>query len=155
MCWCLAKSIWMKIIPTVTIVLNFSEKRWNKPISLHEMLKVPKRLKPFVQDYQIKAYDIAFLEDEIIEKFTSDFRLVAKYLKMRWLGKVDIWVDDRQEIKHVEEVLDFFRVFTKDERYEELLTEKIKSMVEKGRMTLEEAAEEMEVTVAEMKEILS
>ena len=25
MCWCLAKSIWMKIIPTVTIVLNFSE----------------------------------------------------------------------------------------------------------------------------------
>lgn len=74
---------------------------------------------------------------------------------MRRLGKVDIWVDDRQEIKHVEEVLDFFRVFTKDERYEELLTEEIKSMVEKGRMTLEEAAEEMEVTVAEMKEILS
>lgn len=188
-----------KFLPTITIILNFSDKEWNEPKSLHELFYISDKLKAFVPDYQINIYDIAFLEDEVIEKFTSDFRLVAKYLKMRRLGKVDVLTDDRQEIKHVEEVLDLFRVFTKDERYEELLTGEIKGMVEKGekvnmcivldtieqrgiergiqmgiaqgisqgrlgllkkwvekgRMTLEEAAEEMEVTVAEMKEILS
>lgn len=188
-----------KFLPTITIILNFSDKEWNEPKSLHELFYIPDKLKAFVPDYQINIYDIAFLEDEVLEKFTSDFRLVAKYLKMRRLGKVDVLADDRQEIKHVEEVLDLFRVFTKDERYEELLTEEIKGMVEKGekvnmcivldtieqrgiergiqmgitqgisqgrlgllkkwvekgRMTIEEAADEMEVTVAEMKDMFA
>lgn len=123
-----------KITPTITIVLNFSEKRWNKPTNLHGLFKLPNGLKHLVQDYQIKVYDIAFLEDDVIEKFTSDFKVVARYLKNRRLKKLHLVVEDQQEIHHVEAVLDLFRVFTQDERYEELLTEKIKSGNEKGEV---------------------
>lgn len=176
-----------KITPTITIVLNFSEKRWNKPTNLHGLFKLPNGLKHLVQDYQIKVYDIAFLEDDVIEKFTSDFKVVAKYLKNRRLRKLHLVVEDQQEIHHVEAVLDLFRVFTQDERYDKLLTEKIKDekqkgekvnmcyvvdafeqrgiergrlgllkkWVEKGKVTLEEAAEEMEVTVAEIEEMFA
>lgn len=121
-----------KIIPTITIVLNFSEKRWNKPTNLHGLLKLPNGLKHLVQDYQIKVYDIAFLDDDVIEKFTSDFKLVAKYLKKRRLGKVDDLIQEQQVIQHVEAVLNLFRVFAKDERYEQLLTENIVTMEKKG-----------------------
>lgn len=172
-----------ELIPTITIVLNFSEKRWNQPNNLHGLLKLPRGLKHLVQDYEVKVYDIAFLEDDVIEKFTSDFKVVAKYLKNRRLRKLHLVVEDQQEIHHVEAVLDLFRVFTQDERYEELLTEQIKSgnekgevvnmcyvldfleqkgrlsvlknLVEKGKVTLEEAAEEMEVTVAEIEEMFA
>ncbi len=172
-----------ELIPTITIVLNFSEKRWNKPTNLHGLLKLPKGLKHLVQDYEVKVYDIAFLEDDVIEKFASDFKIVAKYLKNRRLRKLNLVVEDQQEINHVEAVLDLFRVFTQDDRYEELLIEKIKDekqkgetvsmcyvvdafeqrgrlsalkkLVEKGKLTLEEAAEEMEVTVAEIEEMFA
>lgn len=172
-----------ELIPTITIVLNFSEKRWNKPTNLHGLFKLPNGLKHLVQDYEVKVYDIAFLEDDVIEKFTSDFKVVARYLKNRRLKKLHLMVEDQQEIHHVEAVLDLFRVFTQDERYEELLTEQIKSgnekgevvnmcyvldfleqkgrlsvlknLVEKGKVTLEEAAEEMEVTVAEIEEMFA
>lgn len=176
-----------ELIPTITIVLNFSEKRWNKPTNLHGLMKLPKRLKHLVQDYEVKVYDIAFLEDDVIEKFTSDFKIVAQYLKNRRLKKLHLVVADQQAIHHVEAVLDLFRVFTQDERYDKLLTEKIKDekqkgekvnmcyvvdtfeqrgiergrlgllkkWVEKGKVTLEEAAEEMEVTVAEIEEMFA
>ncbi len=150
---------------------------------MHGLLKLPKGLKHLVQDYEVKVYDIAFLEDDVIEKFASDFKIVAKYLKNRRLRKLNLVVEDQQEINHVEAVLDLFRVFTQDERYEELLTEKIKTgkekgeavnmcyvldfleqrgrlsvlknLVEKGKVTLEEAAEEMEVTVAKLEEMFA
>lgn len=172
-----------ELILTITIVLNFSEKRWNQPTNLHGLLRLPRGLKHLVQDYEVKVYDIAFLEDDVIEKFTSDFKVVARYLKNRRLKKLHLMVEDQQEIHHVEAVLDLFRVFTQDERYEELLTEQIKSgnekgevvnmcyvldfleqkgrlsvlknLVEKGKVTLEEAAEEMEVTVAEIEEMFA
>jgi hypothetical protein len=146
---------------------------------MHGLLKLPRGLKHLVQDYEVKVYDIAFLEDDVIEKFTSDFKVLGRYLKNRRLKKLHLVVEDQQEIHHVEAVLDLFRVFTHDERYEELLTEKIKTRkqkgevvnmcyvldyleqrgiergrlgllkkwVEKGKVTLEEAAEEMEQTL--------
>ena len=179
------------LLPTITIVLNFSDKRWNKSKTLHGMLQLSDELKPYVADYAISIYDVAFLEDDVIERFSSDFKLVAKYLKKRRLGKIEDLAQDRQRIKHVEAVLDLFRVFTKDERYENLLTGNIKYMAKKGedvsmcivldtieqrgiekgisqgrlgllkkwvmnkKITLEEAAEEMEMTVAELQEMFA
>ena len=179
------------LLPTITIVLNFSDKRWNKSKTLHGMLQLSDELKPYVADYAISIYDVAFLEDDVIERFSSDFKLVAKYLKKRRLGKIEDLAQDRQRIKHVEAVLDLFRVFTKDERYENLLTGNIKYMAKKGedvsmcivldtieqrgiekgisqgrlgllkklvvngKITMEEAAEEMEVTASELQEMFA
>ena len=65
--------------PVITIVLNFSDKLWKETKSLHNIMKIPEKFSPFVQDYEIKVFDIAFLDDNIIERFTSDFKIIAKF----------------------------------------------------------------------------
>ena len=112
------------LLPVITIVLNFSDKPWNDTKSLHRIMNIPEEFKSYVQDYEVKVFDIAFLEDEAIERFTSDFKLVAKFFKNRRLGKTDFFEDDK--IIHVQELMDFFAVFTNDKRYKDIKTELMK-----------------------------
>ncbi len=120
------------ISPVTTIVLNFGDTRWNAAKSLHEMMKLPEELKPYVENYKIRVYDIAFLSDNIIEKFTSDFKVIAKFFKDKRLGRIDSLKNSDMKIYHVGAVLDFFSVFTKDNRYREAFTEKFQQSEQKG-----------------------
>ncbi len=121
-----------EITPVTTIVLNFGEKRWSKAKSLHEMMRIPEKMKNYVQDYKIRVYDIAFLSDNIIEEFKSDFKIVARFFKDRRLGKNEVMKDANAKIRHVEAVLDLFSVFTKDESYRRAYSDAIKQMEENG-----------------------
>lgn len=103
------------ILPVVTLVLNMSDRRWSGCKSLADITKVPAEFEPFFQDYKVMVVDVAFLEDEVIERFTSDFKLVAKFFKNRRLG-VEPW-DDETQIKHVEEFIGFIASFANDDRY--------------------------------------
>ena len=85
-----------EVTPVTTIVLNFGDKRWEEAKSLHEMMRLPEKLKNYVEDYKIRVYDIAFLSDNIIEQFTSDFKIVARFFKDRRLG-IDTLRKDRNE----------------------------------------------------------
>lgn len=82
----------------------------------------------------MKVVDVAFLDDEVIERFTSDFKLVAKFFKGRRLG-TESW-DDKIQIRHVEAFFDFVAAFTDDPRYQKVNEdlEKIKSKGEKVTM---------------------
>ena len=104
------------LVPVITLVLNLSNTRWNDYKSLAEITNIPPEFEPYFQDYKVKVVDIAFLEDSVIEKFTSDFKLVAKFFKNRRLG-VEEW-DDETQIKHVEALIDFITAFTDDPRYQ-------------------------------------
>ena len=111
------------ISPVITIVLNFTDKRWNKATSLQEMFDIPVKLQKYVADYKIKVFDVAFLEDDVIESFTSDFKLVAKFFKLRRLGRMEeIVQDDETAIEHIEAVMDLFKVFADDIHYKEIET---------------------------------
>ena len=57
-----------KRYPVVTLVLYFGEKRWNRPHSLKECLDIPKELEPYVSDYKVNVFEIAWLEDETVQK---------------------------------------------------------------------------------------
>ncbi|MBQ9279089.1 MAG: transposase, partial [Lachnospiraceae bacterium] len=98
--------------PVVTLVLYFGEKRW-KRFSLYDCLgDIPEYLKPYVSDYKINVFEIAYLTDEQVKKFKSDFKFVADYfVQMRknknYIAPVDV-------IKHVDEVLKLMQVLTKD-----------------------------------------
>ena len=70
--------------PVVTLVLYFGEDRWKKPRSLKEILKIPSELEPFVNDYKLNIYEIAWLTEEEIGRFTSDFRVVANFYDTRF-----------------------------------------------------------------------
>jgi len=104
------------LVPVITLVLNLSNTRWNDYKSLAEITRVPPEFEPYFQDYKIKVVDVAFLEDSVIEKFTSDFKLVARFFKDRRLG-VEEW-DDKTRIKHVEAFVDFISAFIDDSRYQ-------------------------------------
>ena len=117
------------LIPVITLVLNLSNTRWSGCKSLADITNVPEEFAPHFQDYKVKVVDVAFLDDAVIEKFTSDFRLVARFFKNKRL-KVK-FVNDGTEIKHVTEVLDFITAFTNDPRYENV-KENLEALKQKG-----------------------
>lgn len=106
--------------PMITLVLNFSEQRWNQPTALKELVEDDNPFKKYMTDYSIRVYDIAYLEDEVIEKFTSDFRIIAKFFKSRRMNAGKYEPDD-MEIKHLEALTDFLQVFTDDGEYDKIL----------------------------------
>ena len=72
--------------PVATLVLYFgTESKWTAPKKLYECFNVPNELKPFVNDYKINVFEIAWLDDETISKFKSDFKFVAKYFQIKRL----------------------------------------------------------------------
>ena len=54
-------------------------KPWNGPLSLKERLNIPKEFEPYVNDYKINLFQIAYLTHEQVELFQSDFKVVADY----------------------------------------------------------------------------
>lgn len=116
--------------PVVTLVLYFGyEHRWNKPLSLTDTLDIPEEFKPFVSDYRINLFEIAYLTDEQLELFKSDFKVVADYfVQMRKLheqGKAEEYVPNPQKLRHVQNVLQMMSAFTGDKRFEEAYNERL------------------------------
>lgn len=129
--------------PVITVVLNFSDHRWCKERSLHEILNIPEELKPFVADYKIIVFDVAFLNDATIEAFTSDFKSIAKFFKQRRV-KGDEFVWDPDEIVHVQEVLDLLSLFSNDERYRKIGPKLVMKQKQGRRITMCDVAQKLE-----------
>ena len=117
-----AAELWpdQKLCPVVTLVLYFGTEPWSGPVSLVDMLNLPENLKSYVSDYQINLVQVAFLEDEVIAKFQSDFQVVAEFFKAKRLGKVDKLKYNKKKWCHVAELLDFFQTFMGFRKYEEI-----------------------------------
>ena len=108
-----------KLYPVVTVVLYFGTKRWDGPQTLHEMLNLPKELEPFVSDYKINLIEVAFLDEKERARLKSDFRIVAEYFCALAVGKEkEVMYNYRKQWKHVEELMEFFKTFTNDHRFE-------------------------------------
>ncbi|MBR3622469.1 MAG: hypothetical protein IKN43_03865, partial [Selenomonadaceae bacterium] len=61
------------------------------------------------------VFEIAWLPDDTIAKFKSDFRFVADYyVQMRKTGK---WQPMPGNVKHIKELFDLFNAVTKDNRF--------------------------------------
>ena len=106
--------------PVVTIVLYFGyEKEWDKPLHLLEKLTVPEDLDPYVSDYKVNLFQIAYLSDEQVEMFQSDFKVVADYFVQK--RKNNSYIPTRTEIKHVQAVLQLLSVMEQDDRFIEAM----------------------------------
>ena len=104
--------------PVVTLVLYFGHrKHWDKPLTLYEAANVPELFRPFVPDMKINLFEIAWLRREQVQKFRSDFRIVADYfVQKRESGDYE---PSRDRIDHVQETLQLLSVMTGDHRFEE------------------------------------
>lgn len=111
-----AKTKPARLYPVITIVLNFSETRWGNAKGLHDILTIPDELKEYVQDYRIHVFDIAFLEDGVIEQFTSDFKPIARFFRDKRLNKNSL-TSDKTIVKYPEAIAEFLAAFTNDRDY--------------------------------------
>ena len=106
---CLKENLNNAPYPVITIVLYFGyEQRWTAAKSLYEAVSVPDELKPFVTDTKINVFEVAWLTDEQVAKFKSDFRIVADYFVQK--RKTGTYRGSRDTMRHVYEVLQLLSV---------------------------------------------
>ena len=79
------------------------DRNWKYSNSLLDLLEVDDNLKPYVSDYKINVFEIAFLDREKIDLFKSDFRMLADYLYQ--MRTTNSYKGDESNIKHVDEIL--------------------------------------------------
>ena len=108
--------------PVITLVLYLGyEKRWNYPKRLFEVLDIDEDVRPYVNDFKINLFEIAYLEREKIDLFKSDFRILADYLYQMWENRD--YIADETNIAHVEELLTLMSAMTGDNRFEETIND--------------------------------
>ena len=113
-----------EILPVMTIVLYFgTDHHWYGKKNIKGLMKIPEGLEEYINDYEMKVFEIAWLTEEEIERFQSDFRIVANFFVKKRKNK-DYIPDDPTEIKHVDEALKLLQVMTGDDRYKEMFKKK-------------------------------
>ena len=115
-------------------------------------MKIPDGMEKYINDYKIQIFEVAWLTEEEIERFQSDFRIVANFFTQKRKNK-DYIPDDPTEIKYVDEVLKLLNVMTGDKRYEKIFQKKkgVRSMCDVAerleKMGMEKGKEEEKIRV--------
>lgn len=121
-----------KRYPVTTIVLYFgTDKKWNTSKSLYDCFEIPEKLKPFVNNYKINVFNIAWLSEKTIEMFKSDFKLIAQYFRTKRLNKK--YTGSKEKLQHANETLKMFSALTGDDTFEKVYNE---NHLEKGGVTM-------------------
>lgn len=111
-----------KRYPVATLVLYFgTEEKWSKAKHLYDCFEVPEKLKPFVNDYKINVFNIAFLSPKSIEMFKSDFKIIAEYFRAKRLNQK--YKGSKEKLKHANETLKMFSALTGDDSFEKVYNE--------------------------------
>ena len=127
-----------EILPVMTIVLYFGTNRhWYGKKNIKGLMKIPEELNDYINDYEMKVFEIAWLTEAEIDRFHSDFKIVANFFVQKRKNKNYI-PDDPTEIRHVDEVLKLLQVMTGDERYQIIFNKK------KGVHSMCDVAERLE-----------
>ena len=127
-----------EILPVMTIVLYYgTEHHWYAKKNIKALMKIPDGMEKYINDYKIQIFEVAWLTEEQISRFRSDFKIVANFFVQKRKNK-DYIPDDPTEIKHIDEVLKLLQVMTGDEHYKEVIRKK------KGVRSMCDVAERLE-----------
>ena len=95
--------------PVVTFILYFgTDVKWADKIHLKDCLNIPDELKAYVSDYTVRVFSIAYLPQETVDKFTSDFGVVAEYFVQK--RTQPNYKPSPKKLKHVRETLELLAV---------------------------------------------
>ena len=109
-----------KIHPVYTFVLYYGSRHWNSnKRDLYSCLidNFSPEDMPFITNFRAKIFEIAFLDDETISKFQSDFKFVALLCReIRLAQQEKRPIECPQEwFKHSNEVFNLITAFTGDQ----------------------------------------
>ena len=111
-----------KTYPVITLVLYMgTEKHWTAPKQLTDCFKYDERLSKFISNYKINVVELAWLSDEQIMKFKTEFRNFVELLRDTRLGRKPQY--SPIQLKHVHELLQLMRVMSGNDEYEQLLNQ--------------------------------
>lgn len=103
----------------ITLVLYYGYKNhWSGPLHLKDRIHIPAGMESLVNDYRFNLFEIAYLDRETVNKFRSDFRIVADYFVQK--QENGDYVPTAQVMQHVDAVLQLLNIFEPDDRYVEL-----------------------------------
>lgn len=160
-------------------MVHFGANEWDGPLSLHEMMDLKdERLLEFVQDYRIFLIDPYKLDTEDLNVFSSSLGKVLAYIKysknknelsdflannqnmimendaarvIRDITNTPIFVPEgKGEINVCKAVQDM--IYEREELAE---IRTLVKQIQKGRLTIEQAAEDSNMTVEQFKEAMS
>jgi len=168
------------LVPVIILVLNFSGKDWNEPISLNGLVRTDNPYKNNMVDHVIKVVNIHSLTPEDCKVFTSDFGPLVNFLN----SKTRSFEGMEQKLDHPLEVLDMLNAYKGVDNYrkvrdnilmssmkgvtismgtllDEMMDEAKKdraysiarNMLEKGKLSYEEIADYTGLTVEEVEEL--
>ena len=128
-----------KRYPVTTIVLYFgTDEKWNTSKSLYDCFEIPEKLKPFVNNYKINVFNIAWLSEKTIDMFKSDFKLIAQYFRTKRLNKK--YTGSKEKLQHANETLKMFSALTGDDTFEKVYNE---NHLEEGGVTMCDVVEKI------------
>ncbi|MCI7612012.1 MAG: Rpn family recombination-promoting nuclease/putative transposase [Selenomonadaceae bacterium] len=110
-----------KRYPVLTLILYFGENPWKKPLCLYDVIDVPDKLKPYINDFKLNIIDVPRLTPEQVKRYKGDFQIIADYFVQRNSGKE--YVPPDKPIQHVDSMLKLMSVLTRDKRYSDWLNE--------------------------------
>ena len=106
-------------VPVITLVLYFGNERWDRNKRISDIVDVPEGLAKYFNDYKINVVEVAWLEKKIVQRFKSDFKILAEFFVNR-RENPNFKPDGSETIKHVDSMLKLMTVMTGDERYREI-----------------------------------
>ena len=95
------------------MVLYFGVRHW-KNCALSDCVTVPEALMPYFSDNRVNIFEIAYLTDEQIERFHSDFRIVADYFSHRRVDR-DYRPKNPRRFDHQNEILKLMSAISHDD----------------------------------------
>ena len=119
-----------ELCEVVTLILYFGNGHWDTSKELRDTFAKKGNVEKYANNYKLNVFEIAYLTEEQIKMFQSDFGIIADYFVKRRKGYKTI--ENHKPIKHVDEMLKFMRIFAEDERFLKLNLEKKK----KGAITM-------------------
>ena len=167
-----------RITPVITLVLHFGADEWDGPLSLHEMMDVKNEsILSFVQDYRMHLIDPAKLKTEDLKRFSTSLREVIGYIKysknkerltefLKSNPRMLVEANAARVIKAVTntplDIPDGAEVIDVCKAVEEMINEgeergelrMLVKQVRKGRITIEQAAEDADMTVEQFEKMM-
>lgn len=104
--------------PVITIVLYFGKGRWTGPTKLSEIVEIPEEYKPYVNDFRIHVFPVAYIPKKKRDMFKSDFKQIADFFYQNERNKEFKPTDE--EIKHIEEFLQLMKIFSNDKKFKDI-----------------------------------
>ena len=117
---------YQRLIPVATFILYFGSERWEKPLSLLDILNIPENKKNFwknlINDYKIKVIHVSDQPEELRKKYQSDFGIIADYLSFgkNYRERDKHLRANTRKLIHVEQVLDMLKALSGDKRFEKI-----------------------------------